>query len=113
MAPLPRRLLAEFIGSMFLATIVIGSGIAAASLTHDVGLQLLEDSAATARGLFAIILMFGAVSGGHFNPVVSLVDAAFGGLACRDTGAYITVQVGGCFAGAMLANVMFGLSAIS
>jgi glycerol uptake facilitator-like aquaporin len=80
-ASLPRRLLAEFLGSAFLAAIVIGSGIAAATLSHDVGLRLLENSAATAAGLFAIILMFGPVSGGHFNPVVSLVDAAFGGLS--------------------------------
>src|SRR4051794_38716075 len=107
-------MLAEYLGSAFLAAIVIGSGIAAQQLSpDDTGLALLENSAATAGGLFAIILMFGAVSGGHFNPVVSLVDAAFGGLAWRDTGAYITVQVGGCFAGAILANVMFGLSAIS
>ena len=61
---------------------MIGSGIAAASLSpDDVGLQLFENAAATAAGLFTIILMFGPVSGGHFNPVVSLVDASFGGLA--------------------------------
>ena len=84
-APLPRRLLAEFLGSAFLAALVIGSGIAAQQLTpDDTGLQLLYNSAATAAGLFAIILMFGPVSGGHFNPVVSLVDAAFGGLSRRD-----------------------------
>jgi arsenate reductase len=74
--PLTRRLLAEFLGSAFLAALVIGSGIAAQQLSHDTGLQLLENAAATAAGLFAIILMFGPVSGGHFNPVVSLVDAA-------------------------------------
>jgi glycerol uptake facilitator-like aquaporin len=79
-----RRLFAEFLGSAFLAAIVIGSGIAAQQLSpHDTGLALLENSAATATGLFAIILMFGPVSGAHFNPVVSLVDAAFGGLAWR------------------------------
>ena len=74
--PLTRRLLAEFLGSAFLAALVIGSRIAAQQLSHDTGLQLLENAAATAAGLFAIILMFGPVSGGHFNPVVSLVDAA-------------------------------------
>jgi arsenate reductase len=67
----------------------------------------------TAAGLFAIILMFGPVSGAHFNPVVSLVDAAFGGLACRDAPAYILAQVLGCVTGAIGANVMFALTAIS
>jgi glycerol uptake facilitator-like aquaporin len=111
--PLPRRLLAEFLGSAFLAALVIGSGIAAARLSHDTGLRLLENAAATAAGLFAIILMFGPVSGGHFNPVVSLVDAAFGGLSRRDALAYAGAQAGGCIAGALVANGMFALSAIS
>ena len=76
-----RRLTAEFLGSAFLAAVVIGSGIAAQRLSPgQTGLQLLENAAATAAGLFAIILMFGPVSGGHFNPVVSFADAAFGGL---------------------------------
>lgn len=87
--PLPRRLLAEYLGSAFLAAVVVGSGIAARRLSDDAGLQLLENAAATAAGLFAIILMFGPVSGGHFNPVVSLVDAAFGGLSRRDALAYV------------------------
>jgi arsenate reductase len=112
-APLSRRLFAEFLGSAFLAALVIGSGIAAAQLSDDTGLQLLENAAATAAGLFAIILMFGPVSGGHFNPVVSLVDAAFGGLPRRDALAYIPAQVAGCIAGAIVANAMFALSAIS
>jgi arsenate reductase len=93
---------------------VIGSGIAAQTLSPgDVGLQLFENAAATAAGLFAIILMFGPVSGGHFNPVVSLVDASFGGLRWRDALAYIPVQVAGCVLGAVTANVMFSLSAVS
>ena len=112
-APLPRRVLAEFLGSAFLAALVIGSGIAAAQLSQDTGLRLLENAAATAAGLFAIILMFGPVSGGHFNPVVSLVDAALGGLSRRDALAYLPAQVGGCVTGAVVANAMFALSAIS
>lgn len=112
--PLPRRLLAEFLGSALLAAVVVGSGIAAAALSpDDTGLALLENAAATAAGLFAIILMFGPVSGGHFNPVVSLVDAHFGGLSWRDARAYVAVQIAGCVAGAVLANAMFALSAIS
>lgn len=113
-ASLSRRLLAEFLGSAFLAALVIGSGIAAAKLSPtDTGLALLENAAATAAGLFAIILMFGPISGGHFNPVVSLVDAHFGGITARDALAYIPAQVGGCISGAVLANGMFALGAIS
>src|SRR6478609_4158823 len=112
--PLPRRLFAEFLGSAFLAATVIGSGIAAAELSPgDVGLQLFENAAATAVGLFTFILIFGPVSGAHFNPVVSLVDAGFGGLRWRHAFAYIPAQVAGCIAGAIAANAMFALSAIS
>jgi arsenate reductase len=112
--PLPRRLFAEFLGSAFLAATVVGSGIAAAQLSPgDVGLQLLENAAATAAGLFTFILIFGPVSGAHFNPVVSLVDASFGGLRWRHAFAYIPAQVGGCIAGALAANAMFALAAIS
>ena len=114
-ASLPwRRLAAEFLGSAFLAAIVIGSGIAAQRLSpSDTGLQLLENSAATAAGLFAIILMFGPVSGAHFNPVVSFADAALGGISWRDAAAYLPAQVAGCVTGAVVANLMFGLSAVS
>jgi glycerol uptake facilitator-like aquaporin len=112
-APLRRRLLAELLGSAGLAAVVIGSGIAAQRLSDDAGLQLLENAVVTAFGLFALILMFGPVSGAHFNPVVSIVDAAFGGLSWRDVAAYVPVQVLGCAAGAVLANAMFGLPAIS
>ena len=107
-----RRLVAEFIGSAFLAAIVIGSGIAAQQLSPGTtGLQLFENAAATAAGLFAIILMFGPVSGGHFNPVVSFVDAAFGGVSWRDASAYLPAQVAGCALGAVMANVMFSRAA--
>jgi glycerol uptake facilitator-like aquaporin len=113
-AGLARRLFAEFLGSAFLAAAVIGSGIAAQQLSPgDVGLQLLENAVATAAGLFTFILMFGAVSGAHFNPVVSLVDASFGGLRWREALAYIPAQVCGCVAGAITANAMFALAAIS
>jgi arsenate reductase len=113
-APLRRRLIAEFLGSAFLAALVIGSGIAAQRLSPgQTGLELLENSAVTAAGLFAIIVMFGPVSGGHFNPVVSFTDAAFGGLSWADATAYLPAQVAGCTAGAVLANLMFALPAVS
>ncbi len=109
-----RRLLAEFLGSALLAAVVIGSGIAAKSLSPgNIGLELLENAAATGAGLFAIILMFGPISGAHFNPVVSFVDAAFEGLKWRDAATYAPFQVGGCISGAVLANVMFSKAAIS
>lgn len=112
--PLARRLLAELLGSAFLAALVIGSGIAAQTLSpNDVGLQLFENAAATAAGLFTIILMFGPVSGGHFNPVVSLADATFKGISWRDALAYIPAQVAGCILGAVVANGMFSLAAVS
>jgi arsenate reductase len=108
-----RRLLAEFVGSALLVTVVVGSGIAAAQLSpDDVGLQLLENSTATALGLAALILMFGPVSGAHFNPVVTGADWLLGrrsgsGIAGGDALAYIVVQVSGGVGGAVLANAMF------
>src|SRR6476661_3681391 len=110
---LARRLAAEALGTGLLVVAVIGSGIMASRLSPtDVGLQLLENAAATAGALIGLILLFGAVSGGHFNPVVTLVDRAFGTLSTRDTGLYLVAQsVGGCL-GAMIANVMFELPAV-
>lgn len=110
---LPRRLLAEFVGSALLVTVVVGSGIAAAQLSaNDVGLQLLENSIATAFGLAVLILMFGPVSGAHFNPVVTAADWLLGrrsgtGISGSDALSYAAVQTVGAVAGAWLANVMF------
>ncbi|HEY1990081.1 MAG TPA: MIP/aquaporin family protein [Acidimicrobiales bacterium] len=109
-----RRLFAELIGSAFLAAVVIGSGIAAQRLSPgDVGLQLFENAAATAAGLYAIILMVGPVSGAHLNPVVSLVDAAFGGISWRAVAAYLPAQVAGCVGGAVIGNLMFSDAAVT
>jgi arsenate reductase len=109
-----RRLLAEFLGSAFLAAVVIGSGIAAQNLSPgNVGLQLFENAAATGAGLFAIILMFGPVSGAHFNPIVSFVDAGFGGISWKHAAAYLPFQTLGCIFGAIVANAMFSEAAIS
>lgn len=108
--PLGRRLLAEFLGTGLLVTAVIGSGIAAAKLSPgDVGLELLENTAATVGALVALILAFGPASGAHFNPVVSLADRVFGGISTRDTAAYIGAQISGGLGGALLANAMFAL----
>lgn len=110
---LPRRLLAEFVGTALLVTVVVGSGIAAANLSaDDVGLQLLENSTATVFGLAVLIVLFGPVSGAHFNPVVTAGDWLLGrrsatGIAGGDAVAYMAVQVIGAVTGAWLANVMF------
>ncbi len=113
-APLWRRLLAELLGSAFLAAIVIGSGIAAQRLSPgNTGLELLENALATGAGLYTIILMFGPVSGGHFNPVVSFVDATFGGVTWQRASAYLPAQVAGCIGGAVIANLMFSEAAVS
>ena len=110
---LTRRVVAEAVGTGFLVMAVIGSGIMAQRLSpDDVGLQLLENAFATAGALVGLILMFGAVSGAHFNPVVTLTDRWFGTIRTRDAALYIGAQVvGGCI-GAMLANLMFDLPAI-
>jgi glycerol uptake facilitator-like aquaporin len=116
--PLARRLVAEGLGTALLVTVVVGSGIAASALSpDDVGLQLLENSTATVFGLAVLILMFGPVSGAHFNPVVSAVDWLLtrrtgGGLPGREVLAYIGAQLVGGVAGAVLANIMFDLAPV-
>jgi glycerol uptake facilitator-like aquaporin len=92
---------------------VIGSGIMASQLSpSDVGLQLLENAAATAGALIGLILMFAAVSGAHFNPVVTITDRMLGTTTNQDTVLYVAAQVlGGCV-GAVVANVMFELPAV-
>ena len=113
-----RRLLAESLGTGLLVTVVVGSGIAAQRLSPgQVGLQLLENSTATVFGLAVLILLFGPVSGAHFNPVVSAVDwlvgrSAHRGLPVRDVGAYTLAQVAGAVLGAVLANTMYGLAPV-
>jgi glycerol uptake facilitator-like aquaporin len=116
-APLTRRLVAEFLGTGLLVAVVVGSGIAAQKLSPtDTGLQLLQNSLTTVFGLGVLILLFGPVSGAHFNPVVSAVDWAIGrrthtGLSGRDVIAYTVAQILGGIGGALLANLMFGLAA--
>jgi glycerol uptake facilitator-like aquaporin len=110
---LARRLVGEALGTGLLVVAVVGSGIMASRLSpDDVGLQLLENATATAGALVALIWMLGAVSGAHFNPVVTLIDRSFGGISTRDAGLYLVAQVGGGCLGAIVANLMFDLPAI-
>jgi glycerol uptake facilitator-like aquaporin len=112
-------MLAEFLGTALLVTAVVGSGIMATELSpDDVGLQLLQNSIATAFALGALILTFGPVSGAHFNPVVSAADWWLGrrhgsGLTGRDLAGYTVAQILGAIAGSILANVMFDLAAVT
>ncbi|MDQ3353082.1 MAG: aquaporin family protein [Actinomycetota bacterium] len=109
-ADLARRALAELLGTALLLIAVVGSGIAAASLSpDDVGLQLFENAVATAAALVAIILALGPVSGAHLNPVVTLADRAFGGLDTRTAAVYIGAQLVGGLLGTVVANLMFSL----
>ncbi|GLW29272.1 aquaporin [Actinoplanes regularis] len=114
-----RRLLAEFVGTALLVTAVVGSGIMASRLSpNDVGLQLLENSVATAFALSALILTFGPISGAHFNPVVSAADWFLGrrtgtGLPGRDLAGYAAAQTTGAIAGSVLANLMFDLAPVT
>ena len=111
---LARQSLAEFLGSAGLVTVVIGSGIAAQRLSpDDVGLQLLENALVTGAGLVALILALGPVSGGHFNPVVTMADRFFGGVSNRQVAAYLPAQLTGGVLGAVVANLMFDLPAVS
>ena len=107
------RALAEGLGTGFLLAVVVGSGAMAEQLSpNDVGLQLLENSTATALALAALILTFGPVSGAHFNPVVTLAEVVTGKLDRRAVVPYIGAQVlGGCL-GTIVANLMFELPAI-
>ncbi len=110
---LARRLVAESLGTAFLIIAVIGSGIMATRLSpDDIGLQLLENAAATAGALIALILAFGSVSGAHFNPVVTVLERILGFLSSRDSVLYIAAQTAGGIAGAIIANLMFDLPAV-
>jgi len=112
-ASLARTVVAEAVGTGLLVAIVVGSGIFAQRLSPgDEGLQLLENSTATALGLMALILTFGQVSGAHFNPVVTLADRVLGGIGTRRALAYVGAQVAGGCAGTLVANLMFELPAV-
>ena len=116
---LARRALAEFTGTGLLVTVVVGSGIMAVRLSPGAtGLELLENSLATAAGLAVIIAVLAPVSGAHLNPVVSAADWALGrrsgaGLPGRDAAVYVAAQVAGGIGGAVLANLMFALPAVT
>jgi glycerol uptake facilitator-like aquaporin len=111
---LARRVVAEFLGTALLVATVIGSGIMADRLANgNVALALLANTVATGAALVALILTFGQVSGAHFNPVVTLMDAWEKGLRWADTPHYVVGQVLGGMTGAVTAHLMFALPIIS
>ena len=109
---LARRLAAEFLGTALLIISVVGSGIMATNLTQDVAVQLLANAGATVGALIALILMFGPISGAHFNPVVTVASCWFDGRSWRDVVPYAVVQTIGGIVGAAIANLMFGVEVL-
>jgi glycerol uptake facilitator-like aquaporin len=108
-----RRIVAEGLGSLLLAATVIGSGIMAERLAAgNLAVALIANTGATVAVLATLIALLGPVSGAHFNPAVSLVQAICGALPWRDAGAYAAIQITGCCAGALLAHAMFSLPLI-
>jgi glycerol uptake facilitator-like aquaporin len=106
---LPRRLVAEALGTALLVTTVVGSGIMAESLTRDVALALLGNTLATGAILVVLIAIFGPISGAHLNPAVSLVFALKRELTPRDALLYVAAQIAGGIVGTMMAHAMFAL----
>lgn len=112
-ADLPRRLVSEALGTALLLAVVVGSGTMGDRLAGgNMAVALLANSLATGAGLAALILTFGPVSGAHFNPVVTVADAALGGLPWKEVPGYVVAQVLGALAGVALAHVMFDLPVI-
>ncbi|HKQ53501.1 MAG TPA: MIP/aquaporin family protein [Pyrinomonadaceae bacterium] len=110
-ATLARRAAAEAVGTALLLAAVVGSGIMGERLAGgNVAVALLANTIATGAALVTLILTFGPISGAHFNPAVTLCDAAQGGIAWRNVPVYILAQLAGAFAGVACANVMFGLT---
>lgn len=110
---LPRRAVAELVGTAALVAVVVGSGIQAAALSQDVGVRLLANSLASALGLGLLIALLGPLSGGHLNPVVTLSEwwARRGEESApdvREVAVYLAAQLVGAVAGALLAEAMFG-----
>jgi glycerol uptake facilitator-like aquaporin len=111
---LPRRIVSEFVGTGFLVAAVVGSGIMGERLAGgNVAIALLANTIATGAALAALILTFGPISGAHFNPAVSLADAIERGLSWTVAACYVAAQCAGAVCGAIAANLMFGLPAIS
>lgn len=107
-----KKLSAEFLGSLFLAASVIGSGIMVSILTQDIAVQLFVNTITTVFMLFIIITLFSSISGAHFNPLVTIVELFYKRISIKEAGFYVLAQIVGMSAGAVLANLMFNKPAI-
>lgn len=112
MMPLGKRMFAEAVGTGLLIVAVVGSGIMASNLTDDVALQLLANAGATVGALIALIMMFGPISGAHFNPLVTIADCVFGRRPWSEVAPYFASQTVGGICGAAVANAMFELDVL-
>jgi glycerol uptake facilitator-like aquaporin len=112
-ANVPRRIVAEFLGTALLVAAVVGSGIMAQSLATDHAVALLANTLATGGALVAILLVFGPISGAHLNPAVTVVMATTKELSPQVAAGYIAAQIAGGIVGALLANAMFDLALVS
>jgi glycerol uptake facilitator-like aquaporin len=111
---LPRRIVSEFVGTGFLVTAVVGSGIMGERLASgNVAIALLANTIATGAALAALILTFGPISGAHLNPAVTLADAIERGVSWTVAACYVPAQCAGAICGAIAAHLMFGLPAIA
>jgi glycerol uptake facilitator-like aquaporin len=109
---MPRRLVAEGLGTALLVAIVVGSGIMAETMSRDDGVRLLANTLATGAGLVVLITILGPISGAHFNPAVSAVMTIERHLAARDLAPFVVVQVLGGIVGTLAAHAMFGMALV-
>jgi len=107
-----KKLTAEFLGSLLLASSVVGSGIMATTLTQDVAIQLFVNTITTVFMLFVIITLFSSISGAHFNPLVTIVELFYKRVTFQEAALFILMQVLGTSAGVVIANLMFDRPAI-
>lgn len=107
-----RKIIAEFVGTALLATVVVGSGIMGENLSSDIGIQLLINASATGAALWLLITLFAPISGAHFNPVVSGISYFRRELSATSAALFILAQIAGAITGSILANILFEHPAI-
>jgi glycerol uptake facilitator-like aquaporin len=107
-----RKLAAEFLGSLLLASSVVGSGIMATTLTQDIGIQLFVNTITTVFMLFVIITLFSSISGAHFNPLVTIVELFYKRVTFQEAALFVVSQIIGTSVGVVVANLMFNRPAI-
>ena len=107
-----KKLSAEFLGSLLLASSVVGSGIMATTLTQDIAIQLFVNTITTVFMLFVIITLFSSISGAHFNPLVTIVELFYKRVTFQEAALFVVSQIIGTSVGVVVANLMFNKPAI-